>query len=96
MSSYLGTPWEPQPFQYKSDVPLDLVARGLAYKQGQTDNVKQQMQGYLDNIGNTQFYRDSDRAIVNSRLNETVNSLNGLVGQDLTAWSHPIRDDGCC
>ena len=84
MADYVGTPWEAKPFEYKSSVPLDLINRGLATKQGQTDTVKQSVQGDLDNLGNTTFYKDSDRALVNDRIQNTVNSLNNFAGSDLT------------
>lgn len=84
MASSVGGPWEGQPFQYKSDIPLDLVARGLATMQGKTDQEKQTVQGYLDTLGSNQFYRDSDRQLVNERIKDTVNQLNAHAGNDLT------------
>lgn len=83
MSTFVGTPWQPSPFEYRSDIPLDLVARGLATKQAQTTAVQQGLQGQIDTIGNSQIYKDSDRQVINSKLKDTVNSINEFQGQDL-------------
>lgn len=84
MATYVGTPWEGKPFEYRSDIPLDLVAKGLATKEAQTTAVQQQIQGYVDSLGSSQFYKDSDRQLVNDKIKATVESLNNYAGPDLT------------
>lgn len=84
MATYVGTPWEGKPFEYRSDIPLDLVAKGLATKEAQTTAVQQQIQGYVDSLGSSQFYKDSDRQLVNDKIKSTVESLNNYAGPDLT------------
>ncbi len=84
MATYTGTPWEGKPFEYRSDIPLDLVAKGLATKEAQTTAVQQQIQGYVDSLGSSQFYKDSDRQLVNQKINETVNNLNQYAGPDIS------------
>lgn len=54
-------------------------------QQARTDAFKTQVQGYLDNLGSSQFYKDADRQVVNQKIKDTVGALNGFAqGPDLT------------
>lgn len=82
MATYLSQPF--QGSQYASGVPLDLVMRVGATKQSRTDQRRGEIQGYIDRLGNSQFYNDNDRQYVDQRLGEMVNNINSLSGDNLT------------
>lgn len=84
MANFVGGPWEAKPFEVKSDIPFELLNRGLATMQARTDSARQQYQSVLDNMGNTQFLKDTDRQVVNDKIKATVDQMNSVIGDDLT------------
>ena len=81
-------PYQGSTFNYKSSLPsLDLIERGMAYKQGQTDSRKAAMQTMIDGIAadiNRLFsdYPNEGRRQYQG-LNDLINRLNNTQ-QDIT------------
>lgn len=82
MATYLSQPW--QGSQFVSGVPIDMIVQVGQMKQAKFDRVQQEIQQGLDEIGNYDILKDSEKEYVNQKLKNATDTLNSFGGKDLS------------
>lgn len=82
MATYLSQPY--QGSEFVSGVPIDLITKVGMMKQMKYDQTVASIQGAIDEVGEQDIIKDSERNYVSNKLRDTVNQLNQFGGVDLT------------
>ena len=78
MATYLSQPY--QGSEFVSGVPIDLIAKVGMMKQMKYEQNVAAIQGQLDELGNQDIIKDSERNYVSNRLREATDVLNNNFG----------------
>ncbi|XAI97383.1 hypothetical protein [Leptolyngbya phage Lbo-JY46] len=82
MISNVSQVYKPNP--YIPPVDLNLLNSVLMYKESKFENNATQIQQQIDSFSGLDIARDVDKQYLNSKVDKTVNQINGLGGVDLS------------